>query len=256
MAFRQRRAVCAHQQRQVAVGGRTQLQRFENQQLARRIGEVVFTAQHVRDTHLGIIDGIAEKERRAAVGTPQDEIADVVGGEALGTVHHVIEFHAPAVGHAEPRRRRDALRALAHARFGGEFPAGSGITWRAAGGELRLARQIQLERRAVAGIREPAGIERGRMSRVDLAATRLPVFLAGLGAARTRIPLQPHPLQILHQRRGVGLLAAFGIRVLDAQNEAPAVVAREQPAEQRSTCVAEMELARGAGSEACGDGSL
>ena len=94
------------------------------------------------------------------------------------------------------------------------------------------------------------------MARVDRAAARLVVFLAGLRAARTRIPLQPHPLQVLHQRGGVGLLAALGIRVLDAQDEAPAVVAREQPAEQRGTRIAEMELARGAGSEAGGDGAL
>ena len=56
--------------------------------------------------------------------------------------------------------------------------------------------------------------------------------------------------------RGVGLLAALGVRILDAQDEAPAVVAREQPAEQRGARVAEMQLARGTGCETGGDGAV
>ena len=152
------------------VRGRAQLERLEHQQLARRVGQVILAAQHVGDAHLRIVDGIAEEERRAAIGAPQDEVADVVGGEALRSVHHVVELDAPAGGHAKPRGGRDALGALAHARLGRQLAAGAGITRRTPGGELRLARQVQFERRAVAGIREAARIERGRVARVDGAA--------------------------------------------------------------------------------------
>ena len=134
----------------MSVGRRAQLERLEHQQLARRVGEVILAAQHVRDAHLRIVDGIAEEERGAAIGAPQDEVADVVGREALRSVHHVVELDAPPGGHAKPRGRRDALRALAHARLGRQLAAGAGITRWTAGGELRLARQVEFERRAVA----------------------------------------------------------------------------------------------------------
>jgi hypothetical protein len=155
----------------MAVRGRAQAQGFEHQQLARRVGQVIFTAQHVRDAHLGIVDGIAEEERRAAIRAPQDEVADVVGGETLRAVDHVVEFHEPARGHAKPRGRRYALGALADARLGRQIATGSGISGRPAGRQLRLARQIQLERRAIAGISEPIRIQAGRMPRVYGPAT-------------------------------------------------------------------------------------
>ena len=188
MTLGERRAIRAHQQREMAVGGRAQLQRLEHQQLARRVGQVIFATQHVRDAHLRIVDGIAEEERRAAIGAPQDEVADVVGREALRAVHHVVELDAPAGGHAKPRRRRDALRALAHARLGRQLAAGAGITRRTPGRELRLARQVEFERRAVTRVREATRIERGRMARVDASAARLVIFLTRLRAAGARSP--------------------------------------------------------------------
>ena len=262
MPLGQRRPVSAHQQRQMAIGRRSQAQRLEHQQLPRRVGQVIFAAQHVRDVHLGIVDGVAEEERRAAVGAPQDEIADVIRGEALRSVHHVVELDHATVGHAKARGRRDALRALAHPRLGGQLAAGARITRRPAGGELRLAGQIELQRRAVAGIGEPTRIQRGRMARVDRSTARLVVLLTRGGGPLfhgrrwSRIPFEPHPAQIVHQRRGVELLAALGVRILDAQDEATAVVACEQPAEQRGTRVAEVQLAGGTGSESCGDAAV
>ena len=60
----QRRAVGAHQQADMAVAGPPHAERIEQHQLARRIGEMIVAAQHVRDAHHRIIDGIAKKERR------------------------------------------------------------------------------------------------------------------------------------------------------------------------------------------------
>ena len=191
MALGQRRAVRAHQQRQVPVGGRTQFERLEHQQLARRVGQVVFAAQHVRDAHFGIVDGIAEEEGRAAVGAPQDEVADVVGGETLRPMHHVVEFDRLAGGNAKTGGRRDALRALAHAGFGGQLAAGARIARGAAGRQLRLARQLQFQRRAIAGIGQAARVQRGRMPRVDGPTARLAVFVA----RRTGPASQASPIQ-------------------------------------------------------------
>ncbi len=193
MPLGQRRAVRAHQQRQVAVGRRAQAQRLEHQQLPRRVGQVIFAAQHVRDAHLGIVDGIAEEKRRAAVGAPQDEIADVVGGEALRAVHHVVELDHVCPSGTRNRVVGEMPCALLRTRASGrQLAAGTGITRRPAGGELRLARQIEFQRRAVAGIGEPARIQRGRMARVDRSAPRLVVFLAR-GAPFPSEKAGPHP---------------------------------------------------------------
>ena len=77
VTLRQRRAVLAHQQSHVAVAGAAHAQGIQHHELARRIGEMVVAAQHLGDSHDGIIDGIAKEERGAAVVAPDDEIADV-----------------------------------------------------------------------------------------------------------------------------------------------------------------------------------
>jgi hypothetical protein len=249
------RTIRTHEQRKVTVSRRPEIQRFEHEQLTRRVGEMVLAAQHVGDTHLGIVDGVAEEERRAAVGTPQDEIADVVARETLGTVHHVVELDDAPRGNAKARRGRYPLGALAHTRLGRKFATRARVPRRAAGGELRLAGQVELERRAITRVREATGIERRGMPGVDRATAGLMVFLARRRAPRTLVPRKAEPFEVFHQRCGEWLLAALGIGIFDAQHELPAVMVREQPAEQRRARVSEMQRARGAGGETGDDGT-
>ena len=91
MPLRQRRAVHAEQQRDVRVLRHGQLQRLEHQHLPRRVGQVIVAAQHERDAHQRVVDRVREEERRAAVGATDDEVADVVAGEALLAVDDIVE---------------------------------------------------------------------------------------------------------------------------------------------------------------------
>ena len=65
---------------------------------------MILAAQHLRDAALGVVEHIAEKERCAAVGSADDEIADIGALEALLPVHEVGELDATAVRHAEAPR--------------------------------------------------------------------------------------------------------------------------------------------------------
>ena len=64
----------------------------------------------------------------------------------------------------------------------------------------------------------------------------------------------PSHCELAELRREVVLPVAFAVRVLDAQQEAPAAAARQQEAEQRRTGVAGVQAAGGARRKARDDG--
>ena len=84
VALGQRRAVGADDQRRRARSAARQPERGENQQLARRIGQVVLAAQHVRHPHAGIVHGIAKKNAaepsaRRTTKSPMSSLAKLCG---------------------------------------------------------------------------------------------------------------------------------------------------------------------------------
>ena len=114
VALGERRAIRAHDQRHVPVGGRAAgPSAAQNQQLPRRIGEVILPAQRLRHAHGGIIDGIGEEERGGAIGPADHEIADVIAEEALRSVHEIHERDALPGRHAKAQRRAEPLGARA-----------------------------------------------------------------------------------------------------------------------------------------------
>ena len=91
VALGQRRSIRAGQQGQMSVARRRQFQRLQDQQLARRIAQVIVAAQQMRHAGQRIIDGIGKEERGRAVGPPQHEVADLGMRETLRAVHQVLE---------------------------------------------------------------------------------------------------------------------------------------------------------------------
>ena len=92
---------CIQHQRQMAVPRRRQIQRFQNQQLARRVGEMILAAQHVADFHQRIIKRIGEKEGRRTVGATDDEVADIAAFHPLLAANEIVEYQAAAFRHPE-----------------------------------------------------------------------------------------------------------------------------------------------------------
>ena len=117
-----------------------QIQGLQQQHLPRRVREVIITSQHERNAHQCIVDGVREKERRAAVGATNDEIADVVGFEALLAVHEIGEANDLAGRHElllltkgereEQQRKLDACGLLHHIRAAHIVPEKDADTYR------------------------------------------------------------------------------------------------------------------------------
>src|SRR5690606_39933204 len=117
------------------------------QHLTWRVRHVIVAAQHEVDTHERIVERIRKKERHAAVGAADDEIADVVRVEALLSMHEVVEDDDFARWNAKTQRcRLTALQALSALRIA-EHPTRPRIPRRFACRQLLLARNAQLRRR-------------------------------------------------------------------------------------------------------------
>ena len=104
--------VGAVQQRQVGVARRLVAERLQHEQLLRRVGEVVVTADHVGDPHLGVVDGDGEVVEDRAVAAGDDEVVVAAVGKADRAVDEVVDDglarrRARAVG-----SRRRVLRRL------------------------------------------------------------------------------------------------------------------------------------------------
>ena len=112
---------------------------------------------------------------------------------------------------------------------------------------LGLAHLLQALGRAVAQV---------RFVRLDQCACVLLVYLQplrlGVGRVRpadigTFVPVEAQPAERLHLLLDAALHISCLVRVLDAEEELPSVVAGEQPVEQRRAQIAEMGLAGRAG---------
>ena len=120
---------------------------------------MVLAAQHLRDAALGVIEHIAEEERCAAVGSADDEIADIGALEALLPVHAVGELDATVVRHPEAQRGLSAGGKARRTLCGVEGATGAGIARRSTGGELCAPTRLDLKRRAEAGVDETVTLE-------------------------------------------------------------------------------------------------
>src|SRR5687768_5487069 len=105
---------------------------------------MIVATQHEVDLHPRVVDGVAEKERRAAVGACDDEIADVVARKPLRSVDAVLEGNCPSHGHAEPKRARPTLAATAVNLVIGKRGASPGVTRGTTRRELSAPREVKL----------------------------------------------------------------------------------------------------------------
>ena len=168
-------------------------ERIEQHQLARRVGQVIVAAQHVRDAHGGIVDGVAEEERGRAVLAPDDEIADVVRREAAAARAPDRRTRSTvASGTREAQRRLAVPRASARGALRrGQGAAGAGIARRLARHALELARRARAppacrskDRRARAASR------RANSSAIPGAALGLQVRGARAPDIRSLVPVE------------------------------------------------------------------
>ena len=69
-------------------------ERLEEEDVLRRIGEVVLTANHVRDPHICIIHDHGEVVERAPIGTQDDQVTtERLSVDLHAAAHEIINHH-------------------------------------------------------------------------------------------------------------------------------------------------------------------
>src|SRR6185295_9209258 len=154
MSLRQRRAVHPGQEGHVPVPRHVETESLEQQDLPRRVRQMVVAAQDVRHAHQCIVQRIAEEERRVAIRTAHDEIANVLAGKALAAAHEILKLDAPALWNMKTQAGLETARQLCIPLARRKLAAGARIARRPTGSELCPTRHFKLEWCAVARIHQ------------------------------------------------------------------------------------------------------
>ena len=185
------------------VDGRLRSDRTNDVDLLRRVRDVVFAPDHVRDGVPHILHRRCEVVGRPPVGANEHDVLELVVRELDAAAHGVVPGRDTLVRHAEPDRAFILVG---------------------------LALVDQAPR--------------------DLGAVLQPVELEGDVA----VPVEPEPAQGILDLLSRLLHLAVRVRVLDPEPELPALVAREQPVEERSPDVPDVQEAGRARSHADANG--
>ncbi len=231
----------------------------EEQDVLGRVGEVILTADDMRDGHGGVVDADREVVERRAIGADDDQVAaQGLGRDLDATADDVVEGDGPL-----PDPEADdglASLGLARAPIGSrEAGAAAHVVRRLVGGLLCAAIGGQLVWRAVAAVGAIVAQQTlgGRLvDRQSLHLAIRPVWPAGgqTGHLRTLVPLEPQPVQPVEDVALVLDRRAGEVRVLEAEHEGATHVAREEVVEEGGPGGPDVERPGRAGRDAAADG--
>ena len=195
-----------------------------------RVGPMVFAPDDVRDLHRDVVDDVHQVKHRIAVRAHDHEIL------VLDALHAAADLVLNHDG-----RRLDL---------------GHGLLAVLVKYLVALAEQLEPDRPVL--LVGPARRQKfADIFLVDVAALALPIRAVVTAPARailgTLVPIHPEPREALIDQLEELLAVALLVRVLDAQNEHAAGVARVEPVEQRRAGAADVKETRGTGSEANAD---
>ena len=217
-----------------------------NQNLTRRVGQVVVATNHMRDVHVRIVADHGEVIGRRAIGAHQNHVVHDIGRETHVAIHGVVELDgAMVLGHLQaPHMRLTCVDARLRF-FGGKRTAGAVVARIAALGFLgSLALGVERFLRAEARVHRAALFELLQGSLVGVEALGLLVgaeITAHLGAL---VPIEAEPAHSAQNDLRVFLGGALGIGVLDAQHERAARGASKRPVVNSRAGATDMKLAR------------
>ena len=227
----------------------------EEEDVLRRVGEVILAADDVGDAHRRVVDHHGEVVERRAVAADDDEVAAEGGGVELDVAPDEVVEGDHAGLDPEAQRRAAALglaRCTPGRRQGG---AAADVAGRLLRRLLGLPVGLELLGRAVAGVGPILRHEGGGRLRVARQARHLAVRpegtpLGALAGGRALVPFEAEPVEVLQDVAleldgGAGLVG-----VLQAQDERPADMAGEEEVEEGRAGRPDVEGARGAGGDA------
>jgi len=217
--------------------GRRGAESAVEEHLARRAGEEVVAADHVRDPHVVVVDHHAEVVDGHAVRAHDDEVVQIDVPEHDPALHVVVDDGLTLERGAEAERVGGAAGGRRRA-----LTAGAVVGGRPTRSERRLPARLELLGRAPAAIDGSGGEQRLGARSVEVQALALMV--------RTLVPGEAEPAEALEDGARRLLARALAVGVLDAQHEGAAVVAREEVAEERGADASDVERAAGTRREA------
>ena len=202
-------------------GRRREPERLVQQNLPRRVRDVILAADHVRHLHQRIVDDDGEVVGGRAVGADDDGIADDVGVKADVAADGVGEHDVAVVGHAEADGRtlagRDARRAPARGDSRRHVP---GVARRPPGGERLLPVGLELLARSRSSSTRASALSSScAYDWYKMQPLGLPVRPARPADVRALVPVEAEPAQVAQDRRFRLARRALDVGVLDAQDE-------------------------------------
>ena len=189
--------------------------------LARRVVEMLLAADDVCDVHQTVVHDARKVVRRKAVALSDNKIAYLLGGEGNLAADHVLDDDRMILGYGETDRYGPAFGAG----FLGVFGAGE-ILWPGVGQGAFLslclfAKRIQLLGRFEAVIGFSFVQQLIDVLIVDVLALGLKVRPVGPADFGAFIPLDPEPLEVLHDLPGGGRGISLLVGVFDAEYKCP-----------------------------------
>jgi hypothetical protein len=230
-------------ERHVCEPRRGGAQRSIDQDLLRRVRDVIVAAHHVRDRHVDVVAHDGELVRRLPVGSHDHEVLDRRVIDRDLTVHAIVERRL-ALGHAHAHGPRRAVGLECGDLGGVERQAPAIVLPRGTALLGRLSCRLKSFRRAVTVVGVTAGEEplgHGTMPIQALGLEIRPVIAANF---RPFIPVEPQPTKSVEDAVHHLSRRSLEVRVLDAKHERAAVTAGEQPVEERGARAADVQIAR------------
>ncbi|CCK07946.1 conserved hypothetical protein [Cronobacter sakazakii 696] len=237
VTFREFFTVIAVDHRDVRVQRHRRAQRFQNVDLARRVVDMVFATDHVRDFHIPVVHHHTEVVGRGAVSTTDNQIVKLKVAE-LNRAADLIVKHDGAI--LRVRKTHDARLIVSMMLMA--VAATAVVTRLFTLRHLLFAQRFQTLFRAIAFI--------CRTRRQHFINDRVVAIEAFGLEIRAFIPLQAQPVHPIHNgfdgfRRG-----ALKIGVFDTQHKFAALIAGEKPGIKSGTGATDVQIAGRAWREA------
>ena len=190
---------------------------------------MVLTAHDMSDPEVDIVDRRRQHIEPRPVRAADDRIGQEFRIEFLVAAHRIVPFDRGIVIEFEAPVRRSVFRE-------GRIGRGPFVNRRKPPAEQDLAAQLKLFRRLVTGIDSSRRLQGLKTPLIKVEA---------FGLALLGVPIEPKPAKIGPDPGDIFLFRPFKIGIVDAQDEAPAMLLRPQPIVKRRAHVANMEVARG-----------
>jgi competence protein ComEC len=238
VAFGEFSPISAVNERYVREAGHSPIHALINLRLARCVGQMIDTADNVRDAHVVIVDDDSEIVGWVAVGTQDDEIVEILVREC-NLALDVIRNNSLAFA-----RRFEAHR---------WFDVFGGVLGRAVAPGRKENLGSAFGFGGVAG-----GVNLGGRGVAMISGTALQEFVGDLamaiGAGKLRdgitLPIKFQPFEAVEYGGDSGVIVALAVRILNAQQKTAVAASGVEPVEECRARAADMEVAGGGGGEA------